>query len=93
MSEHPIIAVIEALRRFGDRRTLPSASAYLRRQAAAIHAELKDTVLAEVPAFTESHDPATLRELAIHGPQHRERRRALPSRQIRAALTRRFPPS
>ena len=58
MSEHPITAVIEALRRFGGRRTLPSAIAYLRRQAAAIHAELNDTVLAEVPAFTETHDPA-----------------------------------
>ena len=38
MSEHPITAVIEALRRFGGRRTLPSAIAYLRRQAAAIRA-------------------------------------------------------
>lgn len=46
------------------------AVAQLRRQTGAIDAELRDAVLAQVPAFTASRDPDTLRGLATHGPLH-----------------------
>jgi hypothetical protein len=71
-SKDPLSAAVAALQRLRGRRVLPSAIAHLRRHADAIHAELRDTVLDEVPAFTESQDPATLRELAAHGPQHHD---------------------
>jgi len=72
MSEYHITVLVEALDRLGKSRLLPAAVAHLRQHAQAIHTELRDTVLAEIPAFTESHDQATLRELAAHGPRHHE---------------------
>ncbi len=62
----------DSLERLSDSRLLSRAVARLREHSDAIHAELIDTVLAEIPAFTESRDQATLRELAAHGPQHLE---------------------
>ena len=70
MDDAPIAASARALERLGGRRLFPGAAAHLRQHAASIHAELKGTVLAEIPAFTASRDSATLRELAAHGPQH-----------------------
>ncbi|MEO7244613.1 MAG: helix-turn-helix domain-containing protein [Rubrivivax sp.] len=46
------------------------AVTHLRANAPAILAELHSTVLAQVPAFSASHDDATLSELATHDAQH-----------------------
>lgn len=70
MPESPILIDIPALERLGAGHWPPAARARLRQQALAIHAELRDQVLARIPAFSESRDPATLRGLLAHGPQH-----------------------
>ena len=70
MADYHAAAVTQALARLAQSQRLPAALAHLQRHQAAILSELRDTVLAEIPAFTESRDPATLRDLATHGPQH-----------------------
>ncbi|MDH3209967.1 MAG: hypothetical protein OEL91_06270, partial [Burkholderiaceae bacterium] len=62
----------EALARLSGSKLLPPTVAHLRNHATEIHAELHETVLAEVPAFSESRDQATLRELAADGPRHHQ---------------------
>jgi hypothetical protein len=70
VADFRITTLIEALDRLRGSRLLPAAVAHLCQHAAALLAELRDNVVAEVPAFTASHDPVTLEQLAVHGPQH-----------------------
>lgn len=70
MSDYHVTVLAETLDRLRDSRLLPHAVAHLRQHAQAIHTELRDTVLAEIPAYTASRDQSTLRGLAAHGPQH-----------------------
>ena len=70
MPVHPVIAAVQGLQGLQRGRLLMAAVALLRRQAPAFATELKDSVLAEVPAFTESRAAATLRELGVNGPRH-----------------------
>lgn len=71
MAEYHAKALSAALQRLrAKKRSLPSAAAYLRRHAGDIAGELRATVLAEIPAFTASRDPITLRALEAHAPQH-----------------------
>ena len=61
-----MLDALQALRRSPQ---LAPAVARLGQQSAELLAELQQDVLAEVPAFTASQDPATLAQLALHGPQ------------------------
>jgi hypothetical protein len=70
MAKHHVTIAVEGLERLSGSALLSSAAAHLRRHATTIHDELRNTVLAEIPAFTESRDETTLRELVAHGPQH-----------------------
>lgn len=72
MYDHPLSAVSEALQRLRGSRLLPATVAPMRRHAATILAELRETILAAIPAYTESRDPATLRELATHAQRHQD---------------------
>ncbi len=62
----------QALDRLGAHLSRPVAAAHLRQQTAETLADLREAVLTEVPAFTESRDPDTLRGLAAHVPRHVE---------------------
>ena len=70
MTGHPLTALLESRDRLAGGAWLSATVANLRRDASEIHAELEETVLAQIPAFTASHDLATLPELAAHGPRH-----------------------
>lgn len=69
MADYHITVMLQALDRLSGSTLLPAAVAHLRSHARSIEAELRDRILAEIPAFTESRDPATLQELSSHGPQ------------------------
>jgi hypothetical protein len=70
MTDHHTNALKSALKRLGDSRFLAAALRYLADHAAAINAELDKTVLAEIPAFSESGNPDVLPELSRHGAEH-----------------------
>lgn len=70
MSDHHITAVTFALKRLGGSSLLLPTVAHLHRHAPEIQAELIATVLAEIPAFSESRDQATMQALTAHGPKH-----------------------
>ncbi len=70
MSAYHFVALLENLDRLRSEPWLAPAVTFLRAQAGAINAQLQSTLLAEIPAFTESRNPDTLNELAVHGPQH-----------------------
>ena len=70
MGSYPSNALQEALQRLRDSTFLPEAVRHLESNAGAIGAELGETVLAEIPAFSESRNPDILPELALHGPEH-----------------------
>ena len=70
MASYPTNALKEALARLSDTTFLPAAAKHLASSAGAINAELGETVLAEIPAFSESRNPDILPELARHGPEH-----------------------
>ena len=70
MPEYHARALAAALQRLGRSAHLPGAATHLREHAGSIGSELRATVLAEIPAFTTSHDPLTLRALDAHAPQH-----------------------
>jgi hypothetical protein len=70
MTNYPTDALKQALKRLGDSAFLPAAVKHLAASAGAINAELGETVLAEIPAFSESRNPDILPELASHGPEH-----------------------
>lgn len=70
MSDAPTSPLRTALERLRDSPFLPAAVRYLADNAAAINAELSKTVLAEIPAFSESGNPDVLPELSRHGTEH-----------------------
>ena len=70
MSDYHTNALNEALRQLSDSPFLSAAITYLTDNASALNAELHETVLAEIPAFTESRHPDVLPDLTAHGPEH-----------------------
>jgi PucR C-terminal helix-turn-helix domain len=70
MADFRITTLVDAIEQLRASRLLVPAVAHLRGHADALLAELRDAIVAEVPAYTESHDPVTLGQLARHGPQH-----------------------
>jgi hypothetical protein len=70
MDNYPANALQEALKRLIDSTILPEATEHLQANAGAIDAELAESVLAAIPAFSESRNPDVLPELAMHGPEH-----------------------
>lgn len=70
MSDYPTNSLEVALKRLSDSPFLPAAVKHLASNTAAINAELSKTVLAEIPAFSESGNPDLLPDLARHGAEH-----------------------
>ena len=70
MPDEPNISLKDALSRLGSRRLLAAAASRLRPSAEAIAAELRKTVLAEIPAFTQSGNPDVLPGLGQHAGDH-----------------------
>ncbi len=70
MTSYPTTALEEALQRLGDTGLLPVAAKHLDKNASAINAALGKTVLAEIPAYSESRNPDILPELAGHASRH-----------------------
>ncbi len=70
MPDYQIKALNDALRRLGESPALPAAVRHLKGNHAVINVELGETVLAQIPAFTDSRNPEILPELSRHGPQH-----------------------
>lgn len=60
----------EVLKRLSGSPFLSAAVGHLAENANSINAELGETVVAEIPAFSESRNPDVLPDLARHGPQH-----------------------
>lgn len=61
---HASLAALESL------GVVPSAAAALERGLAAVHAELRRTIVDEIPAFSESGNPDVLPELEAHAAEH-----------------------
>jgi hypothetical protein len=70
MPDYYTNALTEALRRLGSSPFLQTAVSHLQSHTAVINEELSKTVLAEIPAFSESRNPDILPELGRHGSQH-----------------------
>lgn len=70
MPDYPTDALNEALKRLANSPFLPAAVRHLAAHASAINSALSDTVLTEIPAFSESRNPDVLSDLARHSPQH-----------------------
>ena len=68
--DYPANALQSALERLGESGNLPAAGLHLRNHADAISVQLKERVLAEIPAFSETGNPDILPELAEHAPMH-----------------------
>lgn len=60
----------EALQRLRRSPFLPAAAEYLASRAAAVSTELNETIVSEIPAFSESGNPDVLPDLVDHGPRH-----------------------
>jgi hypothetical protein len=63
----PLIAVIDRMRSLG---MVPALGKRLQRDVAPVQAELRETIVGQIPAFTESGNPEILPELAAHSAQH-----------------------
>ena len=70
MSDYHTNTLKETLQRLADSPFLPAAVEHLTENSTAINAELNASILAEIPAFSESRNPDVLPDLAQHGPQH-----------------------
>jgi PucR C-terminal helix-turn-helix domain/GGDEF-like domain len=70
LRDYPTTALTAALKRLRASIGLARAAKYLSAHAAQINAELGKTVLAEIPAYSESRNPEILPELAAHGAAH-----------------------
>lgn len=70
MADYHINALNEALSRLRESPSLAAAVQYLAARVDAINTELHKTVVAEIPAFSESRYPDILPELSRHGPEH-----------------------
>ena len=65
----PLTHALDRLRSLG---VVPRLGRRLAAERDAVHAELADTILARIPAFTESRNPEVLPELAAHSARHVE---------------------
>ena len=72
MSANHISALSDALDRLKSIDLLDSTVAYLRLHTTDIVAELAQALIDEIPAYTESRNPAALSDMVSHGPQHCE---------------------
>ncbi len=70
MSNYHINALGEALRLLSNSPFLPAAVNHLRKNTATINTDLHQSVVAEIPAFSQSHNPDVLPDLARHSDQH-----------------------
>ena len=70
MADYSVNALNEALNQLRKSTVLPAAVSLLAADTGAINAELGKTVLAEIPAFSESRNPDILPELARHASEH-----------------------
>jgi hypothetical protein len=70
VSDYYANAINNALRRVAGSPFLAAATDRVAANAAAISAQLQQTVLAEVPEFSKSRNPDLLPELASHGREH-----------------------
>ena len=70
MSDYHTNALNEALEHLSASPYLPAAVRHLADNSSSINAELGETVIAEIPAFSESRNPDILPDLARHGPEH-----------------------
>ena len=70
MMDYHTNALNEAVRRLIDGPFPPAAIRRLKDRLAATNDELNNTVLAEIPAFSESRNPDVLPDLARHGREH-----------------------
>ena len=65
----PLTHALDRLRSLG---VVPRLGRRLAAERDVVHAELADTILARIPAFTESRNPEVLPELAAHSARHVE---------------------
>jgi PucR C-terminal helix-turn-helix domain/GGDEF-like domain len=72
LRDYPTTALNAALKRLRASTALARAVKYLAAHTMQINAELGKTVLAEIPAYSESRNPEILPELASHGAAHAE---------------------
>ena len=72
MDTYPRKALAESLVRLRATASLPAAVEYVRRHAKAINRDLNQTVIGEIPAFSETSNPEVLPDLARHAPAHTE---------------------
>jgi hypothetical protein len=70
VSDYYVNALNDALRRVAGSPVLAAAIDRVANNAAAIAAQLRQAVLAEVPEFSKSRNPDLLPELAGHGREH-----------------------
>jgi hypothetical protein len=70
VSDYYLNALSDALRRVAGSPLLAAAIDRVASSAAAIAAQLRQAVLAEVPEFSKSRNPDLLPELASHGREH-----------------------
>lgn len=63
-------ALKETLRRLNGNPVILAAAENLTANSNLIDSELEETILAEIPAFSESRNPDVLPDLARHGPLH-----------------------
>jgi hypothetical protein len=70
ISDYPSNALKQTLKQLRAYPFLAAAANHLKANIDAINAELADIIVAEIPAFTESHNPDVLPDMALHGPQH-----------------------
>jgi hypothetical protein len=70
VSDYYVNALNDALRRVAGSPLLAAAIDRVANNAAAIAAQLRQAVLAEVPEFSKSRNPDLLPELASHGREH-----------------------
>jgi hypothetical protein len=68
--DYPSRTLEEALATLCKSPLLPLAVKFLKSRAGEINGELQSVILAEIPAFSESHNPDVLPDLASHGPDH-----------------------
>ena len=70
MSDYHTSSLKEALKSLRQSPFVPGAAQYLANKASEINGELSATVLAEIPAFSESRNPNAQPDLATHGSEH-----------------------
>ena len=70
MLDYHTHALSEALRRVRDNPFLAAAVEQLLARSDAVNSALRETVLADIPAFSQSRNPDVIPDLARHGAEH-----------------------